>query len=242
MSPLISVIIVCRNPGPQLADAVSSVAAQGNHAELIVVDGASTDGTAGWLARSASGSTRYISEPDRGVYDAMNKGVALARGEWVLFLGADDRLVPDALRSAADALRTLSGDVACGEARFSDGRVYRFAGLRAAARRNFAHHQATFYRRSVFQRHGLYDTTLRMQADYDFNLRLMRARCAFDPLPVRIADCGIGGLSDSGAWQNYREEISVRHRHFAGLSPLLWDAVSVVRFLRKQIVRARRSR
>lgn len=239
MPPLISVVIVCRNPGPRLADAVASIAEQGDAAyELVIVDGASTDGTRAWLEQRRDVITRFISEPDRGVYDAMNKAIALAQGAWILFLGADDRLADrTVLARTARFLGGFDGDVACGEARFSDGRIYRFAGPGAAVRRNFAHHQGTFYRRAVFEQHGTYDASLRLQADYDLNLRLMRAGCRFATIPFRIAECAAGGLSDSGSWQNYCEEITVRHRHFPPLSAVAWDAGSIIRCARKKLLR-----
>ena len=74
-------------------------------------------------------------------------------------------------------------------------------------------------------------------ADYEFNVRLWKNRVRFKPIPLRIAACGTGGLSDSGRWRGYREEIAVRHRYFSFGRCLGWDALSVVRFLRKQLLR-----
>src|SRR4051812_471640 len=99
-APTISVIVVCKNPGPRLAAALSSVREQLHvSTELIVVDGESTDGTREWLESNRAGITTLISEPDGGVYEAMNKGIAVARGEWIYFLGADDRLAGDMILS-----------------------------------------------------------------------------------------------------------------------------------------------
>jgi len=73
-------------------------------------------------------------------------------------------------------------------------------------------------------------------ADYDFNLRLWKNHVRFKPVPLRIARCGTRGLSDRGRWQGYREEIRVRHRHFAAWRCWFWDALSVLRFLRKKFI------
>ena len=236
--PSISVIVVCRNPGARLRTALESVWAQTFLPELVVIDGASTDGSREWLESQRPRIAALVSEPDAGIYPAMNKGLAATTADWVLFLGADDRLAtPTTLAEAANSLATTDASVASGEARFDDGRLYSFGGIHTAIRRNFVHHQATFYRRALFTRHGSFDSSLRIQADYEFNLRLLRRRERFARLALRVADCASGGLSDSGRLQNYREEIVARHRHFAAVRCLPWDALSVARFIRKQILK-----
>lgn len=238
-APLVSVILVCRNPGAALRDALASVWGQtSTDHEIIVVDGASTDGTGEWLAAHAARFGAWLSEPDAGVYDAMNKALRLAQGEWVLFLGADDRLSDDGVLSAVQpVLQSSTAGVVVGEATYDDGRVYRLGAPGSAVQRNFVHHQAAIYRRSLFAQHGGFDATLPTRADYDFNLRLLQAGIAFQTIPARIAVCGSGGLSDNGRWNGYREEITVRHRHFPGWQCWVWDLGSVVRCLRKQALR-----
>lgn len=237
-APLVSLIVVCRNPGPALRAALASVRAQTAAAEVIVIDGASTDGTAAWLEKQRKHLAALVSEPDGGVYDAMNKGVALARGEWILFLGADDRLAADGvLAEAARWLTRTDAGVAAGEIAYTDGRVYRMRSRVNPRARNFVHHQGAFYRRQLFAEQGGFDPTFAVMADYELNLRLWKRRVAFKPVPLRIAVCGAGGLSDRGAWRGYREEIAVRHRYYSPLRCLGWDALSVVRYARKKIVR-----
>ncbi len=238
-APLLSVVVACRNPGPQLRTALDSVWQQRDaEGELVVVDGASTDGTRAWLETQRTRLDALISEPDRGVYDAMNKGVAVARGEWVLFLGADDRLQAGALAALTPLLRSADAGVVVGEAVYDDGRIYRLGETSSAVRRNFVHHQAACYRRTLFTTHGHFEAGLRIMADYEFNLRLLKAGVKFQSVPTRLAACGSGGLSDAGGWTGYREEIAVRHRHFPAWQCWPWDLGSVVRYLRKQLVRA----
>jgi glycosyltransferase involved in cell wall biosynthesis len=238
-TPIISVIIVCKNPGPRLPAALASVWGQGQvQAELIIVDGGSTDGSREWLESQRGRIATLVSEPDRGVYDAMNKGVALAHGEWVLFLGADDRLAGDTvLIETVHWLKKNEADIAVGEAAYDDGRIYKLSSRVNPLARNFVHHQATFYRRTLFSGYGNFDPTLVIMADYEFNLRLWTKHLLFKPLPLRIAACGSGGLSDAGHWRGYGEEIPVRHRYFPWWHCLPWDALSMIRFLRKKIVR-----
>ena len=239
-SPLISVIVVCKDPGLRLRDALASVWAQhiSPLPELIVVDGGSEDGSRVWLASQRSRLATLIMEPDKGVYDAMNKGLAAAHGEWVFFLGADDRFFHDAvLNRTQSALKQSTSGIVVGEIAYEDGRVYSLPAKPKPIERNFVHHQGAFYRRTLFAEYGTFDPSLAVMGDYDFNLRLWKKKVAFTALPLRTTVCGGGGLSDSGKWRGYGEEITVRHRHFPAWQCWLWDLGAVVRFIRKKSVR-----
>ena len=238
-APALSVILVCKNPGPRLQAALASVWAQLHiHPEIIVIDGGSTDGSREWLTAQRARLTTLVSEPDAGLYPAMNQGIALATGAWILFLGADDRLVGDmVLSEALNWMNKTEAGVAAGEVAYDDGRIYKLRSNVNPCARNFVHHQGTFYRRSLFAENDAFDTSLAVMADYEFNVRLWKNRVRFKPIPLRIAACGTGVLSDSGRWRGYREEIAVRHRYFSFGRCLVWDALSVVRYVRKKIVR-----
>ncbi len=239
-APALSVVLVCKNPGPRLQAALASVWAQLHvHPEIIVIDGGSTDGSREWLTAQRARLATLVSEPDAGLYHAMNRGVALATGEWILFLGADDRLVGDlVLSESLNWMKKTEAGVAAGEVAYDDGRIYKLRSNVNPCARNFIHHQGTFYRRSLFAENDAFDTSLAVMADYEFNVRLWKNRVRFKPIPLRIAACGTGGLSDSGRWRGYREEIAVRHRYFSFGRCLGWDALSVVRYVRKKIVRS----
>jgi len=238
--PALSVIVVCKNPGARLPTALASVWSQRDVAfELIIIDGASIDGTRDWLEARRDRITTLISEPDSGVYHAMNKGLAHAHGDWVYFLGADDRLVSDTVVS--EMLSRIQGTktgVVAGEARYEDGRVYALSARPNPVARNFVHHQGAFYRRALFAEHGGFDATLNVMADYDLNLRLWRRRVTFEPVRTSLAVCSVGGLSDAGHWRGYREEITVRHRYFSAARCAVWDVLSLVRYLRKRSLRS----
>lgn len=235
-APTLSVIVVCKNPGPRLRAALGSAWEQRHvHAEIVVVDGNSTDGSREWLESERSRIATLVSEPDGGVYDAMNKGIARARGEWIYFLGSDDRFAGSmVLSETVYSMKRTEAGVVVGEVAFDDGRIYKLRSPVNAVARNFMHHQAAFYRRTLFEENGGFDTSLAMMADYDFNLRLWKRGVRFTPIPLRIAACGTGGISDSGRWRGYREEMTVRHRYFPMLRALPWDVLSIARFLRKQ--------
>src|SRR5258707_15032424 len=93
--PRITVCIVVFNGQPHIANALASVVSQNYpNLELLIIDGGSTDGTLDVLNEFAERITKLISEPDAGIYDAMNKACAIAQGDWLLFLGCDDILLP----------------------------------------------------------------------------------------------------------------------------------------------------
>ena len=171
--------------------------------ESIVVDGGSSDGTAAFLRREKR-IARYVSEPDRGVYDAMNKGLRLCRGDFVIFMNAGDEFFnPRVLERAAAVLRAhpdcrfLFGD-AClvGE----DGHC-RFREYDAPVTTQNICHQSIFYDRRLFAELGMYDERYRIVADYDFNLRAIAGNGVV-PYHFSYPVCRFyeGGLSSGGKY------------------------------------------
>lgn len=185
-TPRITIVTVVRNGAATLERCLQSVAVQRYPAlEHLVVDGASTDGTLA-LLREAGPPVRWISEPDQGVYDAMNKAVRLATGDFIVFLGADDALLAD-LASVAPRL-VDAGTIYYGDAYWTSGhRLYDgpFDAFKLA-RRNICH-QAMFFPRRVFERHA-FDLRYRLQADWELNMRCFAdPELRFQYLPVLVA-------------------------------------------------------
>ena len=237
-APFFTIIIPCRNAARTLGATLDSLKAQTwQDFEIVALSGGSTDET-DILRNRRDDRLVLVSEPDNGVYQAMNKGVGLARGRWLLFLGADDRLADShVLAKVQTAAVAASATWLCGEAAYADGRIWRAPTQPNIRYRNFLHHQACFYHRSLFAAPA-YDEALRIQADYDLNLRLWQTGNRPLPLALRVAVCGTGGLSDGGSWANYREEIRVRHRHFPAWQCWPWDLGAIARYVRKKIVRS----
>jgi len=179
----ISIITVTRNAAAHLEKCIQSVAAQTHPAcEYIIVDGASTDGTSAIVERHQVHVAQFVSEPDDGLYHAMNKGIARATGAYVFFLGADDYLYDrDVMRDVAGFLGAHPEvDFAYGNiaVRSASGResVFRPPPPEEALRFlvcGCLPHQASFARRDIFERLGPFDLRYKIAADYDWFLRVL---------------------------------------------------------------------
>lgn len=223
MKPYFSIITATYNSAGSLARCIRSVAAQKfEAAEHIIVDGGSDDGTVELIRAHERQLSRWISEPDGGIYDAWNKGVALARGEWILFLGADDRLASDDVLEAVrrEIGRRRDGhtiaygrvtvvDPATGREVARHGRPWErmkgsYKGLKPAAPSN----AGTFFHRSLFEGDELpFDTSYRIAADYKFVLQALPR--GGEPLWVDrlVAVMDGEGASSRPGLRKYREEV-----------------------------------
>lgn len=176
--PLLSVVTVAFNAASTIERTITSVLAQTfDDVEYLVVDGGSSDGTIDILRRH-SPHLRFISEPDQGIYDAMNKGIGLARGRWIHLLNADDEYAsPEALAKVMPQLDAAALNYCDIEIVTSPGcsHVQRFSFNRAKlAYAAFLPHPGMIVSREQYDRLGLYDTRWRIAADHDFILRLLK--------------------------------------------------------------------
>lgn len=198
-SPLVSIITVvfnARSVLPELLDAVLKLKNQ--HIELIVVDGGSKDGTVEFLQQQNSSIDYWLSEPDRGIYDAMNKAIAHARGTFLLHLNAGDKLLTipmeELQRAKEEGLDIVAFRVSldgCSEFRPSYSMALRF--------NNTLHHQGTFFRREMFP---TYDIAYKIFADFDVNQRLLRAGARariFDTVVALHATDGVSNMPTAAA-------------------------------------------
>lgn len=199
--PLVSVITVVRNGAVTIALTLESVRAQQCRVDVehIIIDGASSDGTVEIIKAYQRDQLRWISEPDQGIYDAMNKGISLARGEWLLFLGADDVLADAAVLADIFQKRELTPyDLVCGNSSYHGGRecVPRL-GWRMELF-NTIHHQAAFYRRRLFDGFR-YRLDIPVVADYEMNFLIYRQRRPVLFLGRRVAISGDHGVSHTSS-------------------------------------------
>jgi glycosyltransferase involved in cell wall biosynthesis len=232
--PLLSIVTPCLNSVTTLAEALDSVRSQGlgDDVEHVIVDGASDDGTVDVL-QAADGVT-YVSEPDRGLSDAMNKGVALASGEYIGWLNADDFYLPGALERVRSALAARPDalwltapcrivDDHGNEIRRGVTRYKRFF-LRHYTRRsllvqNFVAAPSTFVRRDALLAAGGFDERFKYSMDYDMWLRIS-ARAAPIVLDEPLTAFRMAGdsLSMTGFDRQFHEHAQNAREHGAGHS------------------------
>ena len=220
---------------------IQSVLAQTyNNVEFIVVDGNSTDATLEIIRRHEEVIDYWISEEDTGIYDAMNKGVKLARGDWIIFLGADDQFYsPDVLKMAAPLLRDAFPGI-----RVVYGTTVSVSktGIQLAKvghawspsiRRRFRQsmcfsHQGVFHHTALFRENGLFDTSYKISGDYEFLLRELRRRDARYLPRLIVASVSATGVSSrpENAMRLLKECGRARRQNGLGrMAPLLWTAI-----------------
>lgn len=203
--PTVSVITAVFNAQDCIAECIESVLQQDYpNIEYIIVDAVSKDGTIDVIRRYDDKINIWISEPDDGIFDAWNKGLNLATGEWIAFLGADDAYVPGAIRRYMEVANQypfaefLSSQAkmvyATGYSPISGG-PWRWP---ACARFLTTIHVGTMHKRSLFEQYGKFDAFYQIAGDYEFLLRAgSQLKAAF--LPEVTVMMRAGGASDSTA-------------------------------------------
>ena len=217
-----SIITVSFNAEKTIAATLDSILEQDfEDFEVIVTDGASTDETVKILRQYEErfhGKLRWKSEPDNGIYDAMNKGVALAQGEFVNFLNCGDSYWPKALANVAEAIRLHpETQVAYGLARYFDaqGEMRLIREHHTRFREWNICHQAIWYKRDLFSQYGMYDLAYRYLADYDLNIRLFQAGVLFRPVDAIVVNYSLEGVSSdkSNSETGQKEAMTIYYRH-----------------------------
>ena len=203
-TPLISIVISKLNAARVLPRCLDSLRAQAfRDFEVIVMDGASTDGTVDILRASGDAVTQWHSTPDTGIYSAWNKAMPLVRGEWFCFLGADDRLwdagalerLAPRLRDAAPRYRIVYGQIRQldGEGNLIEQLGEPWPGFKARFRSHVClPHPGLMHHRSLYERTGGFDERFKLAADYEFLLRELKTGDALFVPSLTVA-VGWGG-------------------------------------------------
>jgi glycosyltransferase involved in cell wall biosynthesis len=232
-NPLISIVTVCRNAGAVIGECLSSVADQEfGDVEHVIIDGASSDRTVDLVeaGRRAPGSriSHFVSEPDNGIYDAMNKGARCARGQFLYFLNADDRLF-DArtLATLAPLLRTTRASIVhariliVDHERGTGGVVALPRGLRRTSPLyQGIYHQSVWTRRELYQTSGYFDPSLRLCADVEWLMRALNAGATTEGTDILTTVFRQGGASADV--ETVRREIRISERRHYSPAEWLW--------------------
>ncbi|MDR2927926.1 MAG: glycosyltransferase [Cytophagaceae bacterium] len=211
MQPKLSVITVNRNNAEGLKNTIISVVNQTfKNYEFIIIDGGSTDNSVDIIKEYADKITYWVSEPDRGIFHGMNKGIARAQGKYVIFMNSGDCFFSENTVAAVFA-GNLAADIIAGNA-MMEAKRYRLKKRLPAKitfyyffRRNSLCHQATFIKKTLFDEVGLYDETLRMQGDWKFFLlATARYNKKIDTVNEYIALRQPDGITDLKMWSELR--------------------------------------
>lgn len=233
-----SVITPAFNCADFIRTNLASVRSQGlgpDELEHWVIDGGSTDGTVEIL-KSEPGS-QWVSEPDRGLSDAVNKGIQRAKGDWIIWLNADDSLAPGALRTFLCALETHpEARIVCGAVTILryDGSTeqtvpaWNYNLKELLGMRTGVNQPSTFVHREVYAKVGLLDVNDRYAMDYEWFVRAMHHyQCTPIPEVLAFSHRRRGSITDSNMVRQFGRFLEIRRRY---RQPFLCKAEFRVRF------------
>ncbi len=248
----ISIITVCFNGAKTLQDAISSVARQQyENKEHLIVDGGSSDETISILKKNKTVS-QWISEPDQGIYDAMNKGLALATGEVIGFLNADDIYSSDdVLQQVAAVFEDSTIDGCYADLVYVDAintqKIIRYWKSRSFKPGMFKRgwmppHPTFFVRKSVYEKYGRFDLDYKLAADFELTMRFMETHaintCYVPRTWIRMR---MGGATNKSIWNVIKGNVeSYRACHKNGLKvsplfPLIKVISRIPQFFSRQV-------
>ena len=213
--------------------------------EFIVIDGNSDDGSKQYLEQNRHFFTHFVSEADAGIYDAMNKGAAMAKAEYLYFLNSGDELLgSDALLKIESQLDGT--DLIYGNINIIDGTTKRIK--KAPKKLSFRYlyddlpaHQATFIKRSLFEKLGGYDVSLKIVADWKlFAIAVLKNDASYKYIDIDFANFYVGGISslEINANQLVKERGLILEREF----PILMEDIKRQFYLERKLRDLRKSR
>ena len=209
----ISVVTVCRNTAATIEDTIRSVSSQTHcDVEHIIIDGASSDGTQNIIRKHEAVIARWVSEPDEGIYDGMNNGIALASGNIIGFLNADDVYArPDILETIAATFEREKVEACYGDIVFVRDdmeTVVRYYRSSSFSPKRLAYgwmpaHPGLYLKKNLFDRYGVFRTDYRIAADYELIVRLFGANAIrYRYIPEVLVKMRLGGVSTKGLRSN----------------------------------------
>ena len=238
-TPVFSIITITFNAESTLEPTLQSVAAQTfTDYEYIIVDGASKDNTVALAQRYGKDIARIVSEPDRGLYDAMNKGIGLATGQYLIFLNAGDTLfAPDTLEQINGFIEKNHPDILYGETAIvdSDRRFIAMRRLKAPERLTWKSfrmgmlvcHQAFIARRELAP---LYDLAYRFSADFDWCIRCMKKADSIVNTRLTLINYLNEGVTTRNHKASLRERYRIMTKYYGHLAVLLLHVWFAIRY------------
>ena len=227
--PLVSIITVCLNSEKHLEQTIQSVLGQTyDNIEYIIIDGGSTDKTLDIIKKYEERINYWVSEPDKGIYDAMNKGIIFAKGEWVGIINSDDWYAPDTVRRVViAATEKPETGVFFGNLIICQTKNGRVTYHQRKNRINFfplavsSVHPTCFITRSVYKQFR-FNPVFRFSGDYDLISRLYSGGIQFSHIDRTLAYFRSGGVSSQGFYRQIIEDYRIYSRHYFLKASQLW--------------------
>ncbi|QHW00497.1 glycosyltransferase [Spirosoma endbachense] len=219
--PLISIIITILNGEKTLSHCLASIESQTfSDYELVIVDGGSKDRTVQIINESPILNKTIRVLPGIGLYAGLNAGIKLSVGKWLYFIGADDALSsPDILQKVSEIIKNIKnnikvvvGSVEC----IKQGTLLQPMFGSPYWMRHQVHHQGMFYDRNIFN-NSLYNETMRIASDYEFNLRLALIGIPHQAMDIVICNFGGDGISENQMEHGYKEMQKIHQQLFKGI-------------------------
>lgn len=227
LMPKISVITVSYNAAETIETTILSVIRQTyENIEYIIIDGGSTDGTVDIIKKYQDKLAYWVSEPDKGIYDAMNKGIGYAQGDYIGIINSDDWYEIEAVQCLVEQIEgdsdVIHGNIICEKA--VPQLIKPPHNLSSLKNHMTIFHPSVFVKRDVYLKYGTFDTKYRIAADWDLMLRFFENKCKFQYCDVTIAHFRMDGISSNFNLRQIKEKLKLRlaHRNYSIL-PLFKD-------------------
>jgi glycosyltransferase involved in cell wall biosynthesis len=238
VNPKISVITVCKNSANTIYKCIESVVNQSySNIEYIIIDGVSSDDTLNVIQNFTDKITKLISEPDNGIFDAMNKGISESAGDYIIFLNADDFFIStNAIKYTVNYILNEAqyrhdiyyGKVFIFNHQSGIGNIWNAAKTsRFSLYRASLPHPATIYKKDAFERCGVFNTTYKIASDYEWYVRaLLKYNLQFKRIHLILTQFNKGGISTQKDNSSFikKEKEKVRKTYYSFFERLYYSS------------------
>jgi glycosyltransferase involved in cell wall biosynthesis len=233
---MLSIITPSLNNGRFIERTISSVIGQsGVDFEYIIIDGGSTDGTLDVIRANEGKINYWISEPDRGISHAFNKGIGLANGDIIGILNAGDWYEADAVKNVVAAFSSHPDiDVVCGAIEFWEeglAQLHCNSNPKALDKETSVYHPTMFVRKSSYVKYGVFDEAYRYAMDYELMLRFKREGAKFLVLEKTLANMSLDGISYQNWYEALKEVRNARSKYFPYYNVAYYHLLAILKNL-----------